>query len=65
MEAPAQRAVDVKTAAKLLGISRSFAYDLCVSGQLRAKKVGQRWIVPLASIDEFLTLPAPDAVVSS
>lgn len=48
------KAVPVSTAAKLLGISRAWAYQLVRDGSLRAKRVGNRWLVPLASIDAFL-----------
>lgn len=49
-----KRAYTLAEAAKELTISLSLAYRLVNSGQLKARKVGDRWIVPSFAIDEFL-----------
>jgi excisionase family DNA binding protein len=37
--------MSVEEAARLLGISRSFAYDAVHSGDLPAIRIGRRWLV--------------------
>ncbi len=47
-------AYNVKDLAVALGIGRSMAYNLVRSGTIRAKQVGDRWIVPQSAVTEFL-----------
>lgn len=57
------RVVSVPTAAKLLGISRNYGYEMCRTGQLRCVKLGRRILVPKSAIDELLeagTVPQKD-----
>jgi excisionase family DNA binding protein len=46
--------VTVEKAAKLLGIGRTLAYELIQRGELPAKRLGTRLVVPRAAIDRFL-----------
>ena len=39
-------AISVESAAELLGISRSFAYELCARGELPTLHLGRRVVVP-------------------
>jgi excisionase family DNA binding protein len=40
--------------AEMIGLSRDAIYDLCASGELRSRKVGTKWIIPAAAVDEFI-----------
>ena len=42
-------------AAELLGVSRDTVYVLLRSGQLRSLKVGRARLIPVSSLEEFLT----------
>lgn len=46
--------LDIETAAKELGISRSLVYKLMNSGQLRSIKVGVRRMIPATAVDDFI-----------
>ena len=54
--------VDMATAANLLGISRSFAYQLAKDGQFPVPviKVGSRYRVPITGLLDALNLPTPE-----
>jgi len=43
-------AVDVETAAEMLGISRGALYPLVMAGEVRSFKVGRRRLVPVDSL---------------
>ena len=47
-------AVSVEEAAELLGISRSFAYELCARGQLPVLRLGRRLVVPHRALLELI-----------
>jgi len=47
-------AVDVKTAAQLLGLSQRSIWKLVERGELRVRKAGRRVIFPIAAINDFL-----------
>jgi excisionase family DNA binding protein len=49
-----QRVVSVSEAARILGISRSHAYDLVRRRELPAIRLGRRIIVPLRAIEDIL-----------
>lgn len=53
-----------REAARRLGRSVDFVRDLCASGQLETRKVNGRWYVYSASVERFLTPPAPVPVAS-
>jgi excisionase family DNA binding protein len=46
--------VSVDEAAEMLGISRSFAYELCARGQLPTLRLGRRLIVPRRALRELI-----------
>jgi excisionase family DNA binding protein len=45
-----RRTYTVTEAADLIGISRSTAYDLVSKGELRAIRLGRRWVVPVSTV---------------
>lgn len=50
----------VEEVAQLLGLSRNNAYRAVRDGEIPAKKVGRRWVVPCKAFDAWLddcTLP--------
>jgi excisionase family DNA binding protein len=48
------RSLSVRDAAKLLGVSIKFVYDLIWAGTLKAKKVGKTWCIPPSAIEARL-----------
>lgn len=46
--------VTIAEAAKLLGISRSFAYDLVKRGELPVVRLGRRQLVPKKSLSRLM-----------
>lgn len=56
----------VAEVAKILGISKSFAYELCATGGLPALRLGRRVVVPRRALVEFVeTVGAAPARSSS
>lgn len=53
-----QLAVSVEEAAGLLGISRSFAYELVRRGELRAVRLSRRLVVPVVSLEAVIGIDA-------
>jgi len=51
---PVPSAVSVDTAGMLLSISRSMAWRIVNSGELRSVRAGKRVLVPMTAIYEFL-----------
>lgn len=51
---PERLAVSPAEAARLLGIGRTFLYEVMRSGKLRNIKVGARRLIPLSAIRELL-----------
>ncbi len=49
-----RKALSVKLAAEMLGVSRSMGFKLIRSGELRSVKAGTRRLVPVAAVDEFI-----------
>ncbi|MGE0731159.1 MAG: helix-turn-helix domain-containing protein [Acidimicrobiia bacterium] len=49
-----KRTVTVEEAARLLGISRTTAYDCVHRGEIRSIRLGRRILIPLNVIDELL-----------
>jgi len=45
---------DIATAAKLLGISRRFAYEMARAGRLPTGRRGAKLLAPRAALDRFL-----------
>jgi excisionase family DNA binding protein len=50
----ARLVVTIAEAAKLLGISRSFAYELVKRGQLPVVRLGRRQLVPKESLSQLM-----------
>lgn len=55
--------VSVADAAKILGISRTFAYELVAAGEIPTKQFGSRKLVPIAALERMAT-DAADEVAS-
>ena len=49
-----RKALSVKLAAEMLGVSRSMGFKLIRRGELRSIKAGTRTLVPVAAVDEFI-----------
>jgi excisionase family DNA binding protein len=49
--------IKVGEAAKLLGISRPFAYQMAHEGKLPVIRFGKRMVVPKKAIEKMLELP--------
>ncbi|MGA2669909.1 MAG: helix-turn-helix domain-containing protein [Dehalococcoidia bacterium] len=45
---------DVKTAAKLLGLSKNSAYQACLTGEIPHLKIGKRILIPRARLEQML-----------
>ena len=48
----------ITEAARLIGVSRRFAYEMAGSGELPAVRLGHKLIVPKAALERFLAGPA-------
>jgi excisionase family DNA binding protein len=61
------RTMSVSQAARILGISRTTAYECVRSGELPALKLGGRIVIPAQVIDELLDQASvvPDALSQS
>lgn len=51
---PIRRTVSVAEFARIVGISRSLAYELVAQGRVRVVRINTRIVIPLSAIDEFL-----------
>jgi excisionase family DNA binding protein len=49
-EEPERLAVTVEEAAEMLSISRAHCYTLVRAGEIPARRLGRRWIVPLVGL---------------
>lgn len=50
----APKALNVEEAAKQLSVSPWMVRSAIRKGELRAKRFGSRWLIPVDAIDEFL-----------
>lgn len=50
--------VTLDEARAMIGLSRNTFMNLVRSGEIRAKKAGNRWYIPIAALDEFLGIRA-------
>jgi excisionase family DNA binding protein len=55
------RLVNVKTAARAIGIAETACYGLLKAGMLRSVKVGRRRLIPVAALDEYVASLVSDA----
>ena len=54
-----KRAVSVEEAAVQIGISRTLAYALVGQGKIRSIRAGNRILIPISALEEFLGEMAP------
>ncbi len=54
MEQEARLTMSVEDAARVLGISRAFAYELVARGELPHLRLGRRLLVPRRALEELL-----------
>lgn len=38
----------------MLGVNKALVYDLLARGQIPAKRLGRRWVIPRAAFDTWL-----------
>lgn len=50
-----RRTYTIPETAALLGIGTRLAYELARRGELPARRLGTRWVVPVAALEQFLT----------
>ena len=51
-----RKAVNVAEARKITGLGRNTFYSLLQNGKIKAFRIGARkWVIPIKSIDEFLS----------
>ena len=55
-------ALGVKDAADYIGLSRSRLYELIATGEIEARKLGHRTVVPTASLRAFVDAAPGKAV---
>ena len=46
--------ISVSEAARVIGVSRSYAYELVASGLLASVRLGRRVLVPVSAIDDLI-----------
>ena len=52
--------ISVTEAARAIGVSRSFAYELVASGHLISVRLGRRVLVPVSAIDDLVARSRAD-----
>ncbi len=57
-ERPTRRTYTIDEVARILGISRTTAYESVRRGEIPARRFGRRVVVPTRVIDELLDQPA-------
>lgn len=51
---PSQEVLSIPEAARRLGICAQSAYVAAARGEIPAKKIGRRWVVPAAAFEQWL-----------
>ena len=46
--------ISVSEAARVIGVPRSYAYELVASGQLISVRLGRRVLIPISAIDDLI-----------
>lgn len=59
-----RRAVSVKEAAKMLGLSRNGAYAAVARGDIPSLRIGRRVVIPIAALEKLLEVDAPASEAS-
>ncbi len=59
-----KKTLTVRELSEVLNIGRSTAYEALRSGQIPSVKVGRRWLIPIAALDQLLNVEMPTGVVS-
>lgn len=49
-----RRTYTIPETAALLGIGTRLAYELARKGELPARRLGTRWVVPVSALEQFL-----------
>ncbi|MBS0533255.1 MAG: helix-turn-helix domain-containing protein [Proteobacteria bacterium] len=57
-DSPRKATLSVEQAAKILGISRSSAFQAAANGELPVIRIGRRLLVPHAALAELLSVKA-------
>ncbi|MGD0153135.1 MAG: helix-turn-helix domain-containing protein [Thermacetogeniaceae bacterium] len=52
------RAITVAQLQKTLNVGKTVAYGLVQSGEVKALRVGKKWLVPVTEVDRFLAKAA-------
>ena len=47
-------ALSVEETARYLGIGRTMAYEAVRSGEIPARRIGNRWIIPIADLNRWM-----------
>lgn len=47
-------AVTISEARKLTGIGRNSLFKLVQTGEIRAKRIGKKWLIPVAELERWL-----------
>ena len=54
MENSERLTYDVKTAAKLIGLSKNSAYQACLRGEIPHLRIGKRILIPKIALEQML-----------
>ena len=54
MENSERLTYDVKTAAKLIGLSKNSAYQACLRGEIPCLRIGKRILIPKVQLEQLL-----------
>ncbi len=45
--------LSVQELAKILAVSKSFVYSMLENDKIKGKKMGRRWLIPLAEVERL------------
>jgi len=49
-----RKALSVKEAAKVLGVSERHLYNMLAQGELKGARLGARWLIPLDAVEALV-----------
>ena len=55
--------ISVNEAARVIGVSRSYAYELVASGLLTSVRLGRRVLVPVSAIEDLIVQCRADILI--